>query len=684
MVEKVSKQVEEFAERLDRRLEEAHSSVFEDGKGHSTALHLMRDYKNIATSRVQELREKHGLEERSHMRREWARKALRSKSNGDYDEDPEQFAEQTGFEDIEPWLEETNTWSLFEELSRARYSGGHRSAFRGTQLRNIPSNDRFAADAEVWQDFLADNNTVRERFVMLKWLESTADQTGNDVENIQEELNTSHERGLWTHGWMDTREKIKADKRLRLWDTSLGESRLPSIQSSGKSDLLITHLDPDAVTRLHRALESPDQQYEESFWTVCWEMLRRGCSMDSLRDWCQDHNESARAYMLGAMPETGSKKVLSNSTIARYRWRKACKDVSCRGGLSNHERAVLGLLSGDFASVRRVCLSWEDQLFAYCNAFLLNQYQSFVHHLHPTMLPPDELFRFGEPEQDDSSFNDLAISPLLRSSTLSHLGVTSPFKIIQAKIIAHELDDFVIQQGILLARNAPNERSEDLGCFLLTEASQLPLQEIGSVTDDQYALRVLAHAYIILTILGSHFGSKKQMHAAQNVLIAYIHYLKCAGKFQLIPRYTFFLPSETGTATQAKILPAITDTRGREQQCNLMDEMGLDVVSVLVRYSQFALESSPVVQDGLRAFAGLSLLEKPLDVDKTLQNTWPGARIRKKSPQKVEDEEQAIINGLEWFLIPGKAFAQTFRELTRVMKRFLCKYTERCKSFGSH
>lgn len=676
IVEKVSAQVEAFAEQLDACLEEMKTHPTHDRP--SIGSQLVKDYAAITSRHVDEVREKHSHEERTQQRRDWTRKVLRLTSQIDVEDHEQRPIGPVSSGDVQLWQDEANTWNLLEDLSIFRESDVNQE-----DSRPDPSNDRFAADGECWRQYLSSNSRARERFVVLKWLESTAEQTGHDLEDIQEELEThsAYGQGLWSQGWMDTREKVKGEKRLRLWDTGLGDSRLPSIQKSTKTGLLVAHLDPDAVTRLNKALEEPDIEYERSFWMMCWEMLRRGCSMDALREWCVERNESPKSYMLGATPEDAPQTLLANSIAGRYRWRKACRHGARKGGVSDHERAVLGLLSGDLRSVERVCVSWEDHLFAYCNSLLLNQYRIFVHGRYTASLPPDDLFKFGEVDHFEFGTNENDELPFLKPNELTELDAHSPFKVIQAKAIAYELKELIVEQGTLLARNVSREEPGDLGSLLPPDVTlSPPMEGVYSLTDNQNALRTLAHVYIIHLYLDEDFGSEENQKAAENILIAYVYYLKDAGKFNLIPRYTSFLGPPRVNSIQARVLPAITDDSLREAQLNLMRIVRLPTSEILTEYCTFMLDSSRTLSNGVRNFAGPKLLEDPSDVDPSKLNLWPNKRICKRGPRGHAGEEEDIIHGLQWFMICKRRYAETCSSITKVMRCFLCKSGPRFQS----
>ena len=682
MADRVGLQVEEFAEHLD-----ALGSFNNIGNEPSKAsvFDLIRKYRELAVQTVETLRERHGDEELRAFRRRWQNhaEALKNKtshtlSNGDTSSsDSHALRVTSSLNDLQAWSNEANTWSLLGGVLDCQMQD--RSIQQGGNSDPVLNavNDRFAADGDDWEQFIASDPTIRERHVVLKWLEESANTFESDSELIEDELKRSAclGEGSWSPDWMHTKLNIKKEKQFRPWKGADDIDHIPNIKAQTVNGSLVYHLDPDAVNRLHGALEGPDQELEDSFWIIAWEMLRRGTSMDKLASWCSDHNEPAKAYMMGAHSLHHDFTLLSTDIVARYRWRKACRQGAQSGGLCNHERAVLGLLSGDLASVDRVAVRWEDHLYAAYNACLLAQYREYVRHHYLHSLPRENQFFFGEPHPMERSRSLEQISALLQPTEVVRLRKKKQFELIQASIIEGNLEGLVVQEGVNLALRSRETRSDDAEILIPVNASTLSPQQhvVENLTDDYGSRRVLAHVYIVLRLLGLGFSSTERRAAADNVIIAYIDFLRLSGKTSIIPLYASYLQPGTAEEVLAKVLPKITNETEREDFVNLMSSMGIHVPDVLLRYQKMALSSSSSVKSGLEDYVGLKILYPSKD-DKDKKSIWPGVCISREIDPGILDDEDAIVQSLEWVALLDSRWDEMFGGLTDSVEQLLREF----------
>src|SRR5690606_38020910 len=146
------------------------------------------------------------------------------------------------------------------------------------------------------------------------------------------------------------------------------------------SNTLVTQLDPDAMTRQARKLETQDDFFERAIWLGCFEMLRRGYSMAEIREWCSVRTELWRAASLAPLPLANTEDEDQPDFDPRWlvRWRRMCFSTARDGGTSDYDRAVYGLLAGEIASVEKVCETWDDLLFAHYNALLRTRFDSYL------------------------------------------------------------------------------------------------------------------------------------------------------------------------------------------------------------------------------------------------------------------------------------------------------------------
>lgn len=654
MADRVGREVEDFAERLDAWKPRSWGMKSSERK---SAFELVKEYRTIADTTVAHLRERHESSQVRQLRHAWREKLDPSAPRDDYTSDSDEEDAETSPQDVQTWQAELNTWRLLEELGPTMFPDTRpRTPDKGRNKIPDYGNDRFAADGAIWRDFLANDNIARSRHIILKWLEECAERGSADVELIEEEMKYCSERGdaLFSKGWIDTRERIKAEKVSRNWNT--GSDILPDIEGTdGQS--VVQQLDPDAPTRLQLALDAADQTFERSVWIVCWEHLRRGLAMDKICDWCELHNENARAVMLGAYAVAPDKNASQEKNIAvRYRWRKACQAAASCGCQNEYECAVLGLLTGDVKALEPVAESWEDLCFAHYNALLLAQYKVYLGQAHPHFLPHEKLYNFGENDAVDVHESAHKTLRSIKAHALLRDAPQTPQAVIQQSIIAGEISQLFFQQGVLLSRRARN--SENNMLVLANFADMLPRENrITNLIDDKDGLRVLAHSFMILQYLGLEFESKRHKDAAENVFIAYIEFLVLAGKDRLIPSYAARLSSEQAVSTLALVLPLIVKSNMRIEYVTLMQESKLPMILVFKQQYENAKQQLRQDRDDSQPFASFDNLEAKKE------DLWPGARVKARE-DGITPAEHLILDSLDWYLLIDDFWYETFEMLT--------------------
>ena len=454
--------VEEFGERLDRW--KAKKNLAPERR-RKAAVDLVKQYRAVAREQFVELASqyKHQIERRS--RKYWRRQLL-----ADHTDDSllisqaDQQAEDAALDELSQWQAEYDTWQLVEDLLFVRHPGSDSRQSR----RNISghTNDRYTADGSTFNEFLSDSELTRERLIVMKWLERTAaanHEKSTDI--LEEELEqwSKRDKALWTSGWMDTKERIKAEKRFRSWNTSLDD--LPDLRSSDGSRM-VQQLDPDAATRLKRPTDPADSKFNAAFWRMCLEMLRQGQPMDRVRDWCESCNEYSAAALIGAAFEQIQDHDEAARAIARYRWRQMCNAVAASQNdphLDAFYRAVMGLLGGNVSAVQPTSSDWKDLLYTRLNAQVVNSYQAFVKQQFSSLLPPDQLHAFGSRPPIDTDQTIESILEEVRSdrNTRFKASTHADLSIIQMSLISNNITKLLMEQGATLASDATQSEEHD-------------------------------------------------------------------------------------------------------------------------------------------------------------------------------------------------------------------------------
>ena len=293
---RVGREVDTFAETLDQYNEQLRSS--DPAESFDAAHTLCVQYRDYSANEVKKLRKQTQVQRIQGMRESFAQRAQSSFFGASKQTDEQDQAETADSKALRRWQTEMDTWELLRIMLEIRYSPKKDEIARTNELI---SNDMGPAHAysdkdELLDRFIIENNVAKERYLVLRWLEEAADHDNASVSALSEELEKRSGRGsgLWVNGWMETREKIKGAKRMRIGNDSAVE-----IRRSDGNERLVSELDPDAPTRQKRTLETTDAYSERSLWMTCWEMLRRGKSWSEVCEWCLERNQGWRAIGMG-------------------------------------------------------------------------------------------------------------------------------------------------------------------------------------------------------------------------------------------------------------------------------------------------------------------------------------------------------------------------------------------------
>ncbi|KAL6718056.1 Nucleoporin nup84 [Lecanora helva] len=680
--DRVGRQVEQFAENLDRLSVKKKKDARRDC---SAVLPLINAYQKVSRETVEHLETMHAPEKRKQLSKRM-RRTLRS-SSGRTTPGPngvdhgQEDGTMTSVDDLKYWEQEEQTWELLGLMLQAKYPAPASTKPQSKQgvdaLR--PKNlhiHHYSSEKDVWQSFLATNDQAWERRMVLKWLQDSANKSGQEIEQVVEELESGADRGsgLWAHSWLYSKEAIKGQKRLRSWPKAL-EPDSPGLNTSllnvEKTQALITQLDPDAITRQVRSLEKQDQFFERAMWLACWEMTRRGKDWAYIREWCEQRVENWRAIAMHGDPPG---IILHASGVVNWQsralWRKTCALAAKEGGIDEYESAVYGVLSGYLPSVLHVSRSWDDHLFAHYNSYLLYSFDNYVKdnfadRVLNAMTDQHSSFNFstfgGQREQ----------SGIQLVEKLKHLDSTknearTPIKMLQGSLIAGTFDDFVFRHGARLAKSA----NADNRSKILAPMSEGILEHAVTADlrmTDHDLLRLITHVILIHQDLGFDFGTVDRRHAMENIIVAYIDYLGKAGKQQLLPLYAARLSPQRSITCLGRQLPSILDRGERQTFMRLMTQEGIDVPSVLSTQLIMIIADTPTPDSKSGpSFPNLRILEpanKDNVIPRQIHNNFIG--------DSVSGDQQDLIRGFEWYLLLDGHWRETMMVGTVIYKHLL-------------
>ncbi|KAL0939418.1 nuclear pore complex protein nup107 [Colletotrichum truncatum] len=660
----IGPEFEVFANALDDCLS-PHGTV-EDK--HARILGLVDTYYEYAGERL------------AHLRNQ-VRQGLVGDTEMDLDDD-EDSEPAPSSEEIRGWEQERQTWDLIRRLIPLRYR-------LQSTAREQPSSNNFNASQQgddLWRVFLEKDELAVERKTVLEWLQQGA-RTGPDIDDLVRELQQNADRGdIIAHGWIHTRSAIKLKKGV------IGSARPLDVQFPEVARLLVNsdnaplvaELDPDAVTRQGRKLEPQDEYFERAIWVGCFQLLRRGNSLETIRDWCLERTEVWRAVSMSALPlatEPGNPTLVDDPSALAL-WRRMCFALARQGGSDDIERAVYGLLAGDIPSVQKLCKTWDDFMFMHYNALIRTQFDTFVlgrcsseaaASLRSSFPAFDAVQFHGDPMTlEQRLIKSLETNPHTRKEAID------PVKTLQAAIIAWDLERHFYEQGVAVTQKAnttePSVLMPDDCCRNINVAQE---KFADMHTPDR--LRLAVHALIIFSALdrlGMSSSSATlsteydRRELQENVITVYISLLRLAGYEELIPLYcSRLLGPRAFQVLSTNILP-ITDRESRLVQLSLIRKAGLDVLKFVKMQPQLIFKSleDEMTEDYL-ANKQLQIMESgpgSLKYGRSIKTDFFG-----EDPEFIDPSDDRLIRSVEWLLLVHEAWPDVFAVGVSVYKYFL-------------
>ncbi|KHJ35159.1 putative nuclear pore complex protein [Erysiphe necator] len=670
-VDRVGTEVEQFAQILDRFNPQR---ITDKTERQEMMFELIDKFHNIALKTVDSLREKHASERRKLEGRKWRKKMRGLKITQENDLqvqnldglDSTELGSRTTIKDLDHWEQEAQTWDLLKRLATVRF---------GTKLQDHKLNHFYVSKKELYDHFLATEELALERKTVLQWLKDTAEESGEDIDVLVEDLQQNAERGdIIAHGWLHTKAAIKDHKRRTASSHAL-DPKAQNVEkvllNTARTEPLTTQLDPDAPNRQGRRLATQDQYFERAIWLGCYELLRRGNSLSKISEWCMERTEIWRAVsMSGVSFEDSEEDRNFASPDVMIRWRKICLSIAHTIGNSEYENAVYGILGGDISSVEPVCKTWDDFMFVHYNSILRTQFDNYLKNIQLQItetrpyVPPkntDSAQNFSEPQ--DSRQRLIAIlmtnPKILKESK-------KPMKILQGVLIADQFSHFIFQQGLALSQIA---NAKEVSRVIPPSKHQLDDVDLTKYVtfDDHDSLRVLTHVLIIFMGLGLDLGDVYRETEIQNVMVAYITFLKLAAKEELIPLYCSQLSGIRKYSILSRNLIDIIDEDQQIVQLKLMRKLGLDVQEFVSLQARYLLDDFPDSSRDFLALGNLKLFSDNYESSSLFRTLKKDFISEKYSAGRID---LLLIRSLKWYLLVDGLWVESFRLGTLLYLRF--------------
>ncbi|KAI5205382.1 hypothetical protein E4T39_03096 [Aureobasidium subglaciale] len=631
MADRVGREVDHFAETLDRFNSSLHGE-----NAYRTAHDLTLEYKDFAGSMVKKLKKRHDTQRVNEMKNEFGKRItqspIRSSSlsggpvgpvtHNDGDDD---IPAETSLDTLRQWQAELDTWELFRIMLELRYSPEKqaRQEQKNARFEELGTSNTYTSDADIWERFTLDNDSAKERHLVLKWLQGAANHGESDIEAIADELEKKSGRGtgIWFNGWMETRERIKGTKRMRVYSTA--SSDMLDVKRTHSNEPLVSSLDPDAPTRQTRVLEKADEYSERALWMTCWEMLRRGHSWYDICQWCSERNQSWRAVSMAVSTDSDASVALLGLSAGSL-WRRMCYALTQQGGSDEYEAAVYGVLSGDLDSVKHVCQSWDDYIFAHYNSLLIGQLEEYLQKSFPEKYASGITTRFPlfDSLRHHGDQKDVARNLIRRLNEQSSTSqeAQKPLKLLQGALIADNFSDLCKNLATAISDAAWYQTTSTTIVALRTAVAP-DSQKESVIFNDFDALRIVTHMVLMLREFHEPLSdSKSDPEALDNIIAAYIQLLRAAGRWELTSVYASRMSPIRGTKSLAQTMTDVQDLQDKMHFTKLMSTYSIDPVAVLIEQAKYLMEEvlpkKPAGQSNLKI------------IESTRDDLYPGQRIK--------------------------------------------------------
>ncbi|KHN98548.1 nuclear pore complex protein Nup107 [Metarhizium album ARSEF 1941] len=585
-------------------------------------------------------------------------------------------------EDVTQLEKEVQTWHLFRRLLPPRYSD---STDESTRLSPFPASK--PAQRDSLGEYLATDGLALERRAVLQWLQTNS-ASEPDIDDVARKLQQDADRGdIIAHGWLHTRSKIKLRKSMTAWPHLL-DRQSPNVTAShlnADGAPLVTHLDPDASTRQRRKLEPQDEFFERAIWLGCLKHLRRGSSLEDIREWCQERTELWRAVSMSAMPLSVDDNQGPASNIdpsALVLWRRMCLALARQGGSSDDERAVYGMLSGDILSVEKVAKTWDDYLFANYNALLRSQIDTYMLSQCPSDVASNLTQSFSTFDAVQFHGDQEGIEKRLINSIASRPNMAAqamePNKALQASFIAKELERHLFEQGLVLTKQANESK--------VSRLVRPGLDADYDVVETKYfdfsqhsGLRIVAHVFVLIALLKRFEGHRHswmepgfppdKRFTQENILASYTDYLRRCKLQELIPLYCSVLDSPRSYEVLAWNVIEEADPNNRITQLKLIKRAGIDVLEFVERQATLLFDELDHDATSFGAEEWFKILDNGPATARHGRPIKPD--FFGDEEDKVDIKDVHVIRALEWLLTVSETWPKVFSIGTRVYKFFL-------------
>ncbi|KAI1482493.1 hypothetical protein K445DRAFT_313364 [Daldinia sp. EC12] len=635
---------------------------------------LVDTYYQYATNKVRALRKSLGQLSGTDGRHSYE---ISSQDSMDLDDGDDLVKSPASAEMLKNWELEAQTWDMLRRLLPLRYPNK-------TSLKPARHDmSRFQSCAQLWDEFLQTDSTAQERKAILECLQTSADESRVDIDELVRDYQQRAERGdIVAYGWLHTRSALKMQKNLNGWSGALDPHASDVVQKlRNGSNPMVTQLDPDVATRQNRKLQPQDEYFERAIWLGCYELLRRGRSIAEIRDWCVERTEVWRAVSMSAMPlsKDEDESRFSCDPLAMLLWRRTCFALARQGGTDDFERAVYGILSGDIPSVEKVCEDWDDFVYAHYNALLRTQFDAYLMKRSPpdataTITQTFSAFNAVQFHGDAASVGERLVKSL-ETNVKTSTEAKTPMKTLQAAIISNNVEQYTYELGLALGKSA---NSGDTSTLIPSFSASEEIDDAKFVQlRDHNGLRILVHVYLIISRLeelqgGLHIELSERHRVQENIVSAYVSTLRLTGLTDMMPLYCSQMQGDRAFFTLSRNVTGVTEQHEREILLRLMEKLDMDIAEFVQFQPRSLLQEHPEPEEHPPPFGRFTVFSNDpptLKYGRPLKPDFLG-----EPPETLDPVDEHLIQSLEWFLLVDGLWDQFFHYGTAIYKRFLKQF----------
>lgn len=640
MAERVGREVEDFAEKVDRWKTKLTKAGNDGSQKYKATMTLVDQLEGVAKDRLADYQkskpDKH------------SRSTSRSKRSSLAGLRPEEIEAK-----IKDAQMEVDTWKLFRIALEFEFDdpASDREAHMRSYYEQRGDLKPYAPGGDVWERFLIENHLAREQNAILHWLEQSARSHGQTMDEILAQLEEKCGRGTssYNRNWLHTQSRLKAEKRNRITGDAMDADALTDINSKD----LISQLDPDAPTRQMRPLDAKDTDQERAVSEACFQMLRAGVEWGEITEWLNERGENWRAVSLGIACEEQAARTNVEGSDYGSLWRKVCYAVARNGDTPTHEKALYGLCAGDLPTSLSQCKSWDDHIYAHFNALILGHFHSWLRENASESLEQIDEEAFPSPtalEAMGEGYVGAEIVNSLKGNENTRGEALSPIKQVQGALIARQFIALAVAVGLAASNNLYTRRLEKSEMMPRAPVEVDP--SFSSVFENETALRLLVHFSMIIEALRPGGENARRHHALDRVIICYLDFLRRAGKFETLPTYAVYMESDLADKVLGMMLADIVNPDEQRILINLIDRSGMKAVEALLEQVYFTLDNAKLGEKSNQPVLEYQLTEATGGLQ------WPGFRILAEHiPTELAVEEEKIIRAAEWYtLVDGQLY----------------------------